>query len=171
MFLRSLASERARVKQAMEEQVADAGLVRLGEMAPSFRVVDVDGNEFSLDQMRGKVVLVNFFATWCGQCITELPHVEEIWKANSHSDEFTALVIGREETNETAIAFRKEQRFSFRVAADPDCSVYFRYAKKYIPRTYLISREGKVCFSSAGWSEADAAALKKELASQLHTAH
>lgn len=165
-FLWSLAHERQRTTQ---ERIDAVSLVKVGGVAPSFQITDVDGNEFSSDEVRGKVVLLNFFATWCGQCIQELPHVEEIWKANRHSDEFALLVIGREETTESVAAFRKQYGFSFPVAADPQCSAYFLFAKKYIPRTFLISRDGEVCFASAGFSENDVAALKEELAKQLRT--
>jgi peroxiredoxin len=173
MFLRSLARERQLATQerlmSMQESIDAVSLVKRGDIAPSFHLTDVDGREFSTDEVRGKVVLLNFFATWCGPCIKELPYVEEIWKTNRHSDKFSLLVIGREETNESVTAFRRQHGFSFPMAADPQCSAYLLYAKKYIPRTFLISGDGKICFASTGFSDADVAALKQELARQLRT--
>ncbi len=82
-------------------------------------MTDADGNEFSTAQANGKVVLINFFATWCGPCQMELPHVEAVWKEHRDNDRFALLVIGREETTDSVRTFREEQGFSFPIAPDP----------------------------------------------------
>jgi peroxiredoxin len=164
VFLPSLARGR---NQAAEQRLNTASLVKVGDPAPPFRLLDTDGNEFSLADNRGKVVLINFFATWCGPCLMELPHIETIWRAHGNSDKFSLLVIGREETSESVTAFRREHGYSFPIAADPKAAAYLQYAEKFIPRTFLIGPDGRVCFSSTGFSEEELTALKRELDKQL----
>ncbi len=80
---------------------------------PQFSLTTADGIEFSLPD-RGNVILINFFATWCGPCQIELPHVEQIWTKNKNNSRFRLLVIGREETMEAVRDFRSKNGFSFR---------------------------------------------------------
>jgi len=150
-----------------QERIDAVSFVNIGDMAPSFTITDISGAEFVLDDLRGKVALVNFFATWCGPCLLELPHIQELWDDNRDNDDFVLIVIGREETNESVTAFRSNNSYTFPVASDPSGSVYSLYAKELIPRTYLVTRDGRICFASTGFYEKDMARLQKELAKQL----
>ena len=151
------------------DRVDAVSFVHVGDSAPSFMLSDTNGAEFVLDDLRGKVILVNFFATWCGPCLQELPHVQKLWDDNRENGDFALIVIGREETNESVTAFQSKHGYSFPMASDPERSVYSLYAKELIPRTYLVSRDGKICFASAGFYEEDMARLQKELAKQLRS--
>jgi len=155
-------------RQAQEQRLAGASLVDRGEQLPIFRIQDIDGNDFSTEQLHGKVVLLNFFATWCGPCITELPHLQEIWDSERHRNDFAMLVIGREETETAVREFKSSHNLSFPMAADADCQVYLQFAKKFIPRTYLIGKDGTICFASIGFSEKDFVDLKSAVRSQLN---
>jgi peroxiredoxin len=165
VFLPSLGREAERAKQ---ERIGAASFLKVGEVAPTFHIRDVDGTEFSIDDLRGKVVLLNFFATWCGACDLELPHLQKLWDKNRDTSDFSMLVVGREETNASVAAFKTEHGYSFPIAADPERSAYSLYAKDLIPRTYLIARDGTICFATTGFYESDFERLKKELANQLH---
>ena len=147
-----------------------SSLVQVGDMAPDFLATDTTGTEFSLHGNRGKIVLVNFFATWCGPCVLELPHLQKVWEAHRSDEKFKLIVIGREETNETVAAFRSEHGYTFPVAADPERAVYSLFAKEIIPRTYLIGPDGKVCIVTTGFDEDELADLKAEIADQLQLA-
>ncbi len=164
IFMPSLGRE---LKRQMTERHAAASLVHVGDRAPSFTLTDADGREFVLDDHRGKVVLLNFFATWCGPCLEELPHLQKLWEDNRDNGDFSLLVIGREETSESVATFRSKQGYTFPMASDPEATVYSRYAKILIPRTYLVSPNGKICFACAGLSEEDLTDLKRELTKQL----
>jgi len=163
LFLPSLGGQAERQRQ---DRADAASLVHVGNPAPSFTLTDTDGAEFVLDTLRGKVVLVNFFATWCGPCLQELPHVQKVWDENRNQGDFALIVIGREETDESVAEFRSRHGYTFPMASDPQRSVYSLYAEELIPRTYLVSPDGKICFASTGFREQDLAGLERELAQQ-----
>jgi peroxiredoxin len=152
---------------AIDAKREASSLVKRGDPAPAFSVKTLDGGEFALDQLRGKTVLVVFFATWCGPCIQELPHVEEIWKANKNRRDFALVVIGREETDEKLAAFKKEHGFTLPIAGDPQRQVYSRYAGEFIPRSYLIGPDGTIRFTTTGYDEELFAELREQLANEL----
>src|SRR5262245_10544520 len=164
VFLPELGRQQRQENQARH---AESSLVDVGDPAPEFTVETIDGQPFSLEQARGKVVLINFFATWCGPCLKELPHVERLWKAYQDKPGFHLLVIGREETVDTIKSFRDEHGFTFPLAADPDRAIYSQFAKESIPRTLLISRDGAITMSLVGFHEDDFNALKAALDQEL----
>lgn len=157
VFLPSLGREQmAEVNAARQERLVETSLVRVGDPAPQFSLRDSD-----------KVTLINFFATWCGPCQVELPHIERIWTANKKDEHFCLMVIGREETTESVREYRDKNDFTFPIAADPDRAVYSLFAKESIPRTLVVSPGGRVVYSKAGFYEDDLDELEAVLREQL----
>jgi len=142
-------------------------LTRLGQAAPDFSLKTLEGKPFRLGEQRGHVVLLNFFATWCGPCQQELPRLQEIWNEFGRHDAFRMLAVGREETVEKVAAFGVKQGFTFPMAADPDRSAYGRYASERIPRSYLISSEGTILYQCTGYYEAEVEKLKRLIRAEL----
>jgi peroxiredoxin len=125
----------------------------VGDLAPDISVVMLDGSKKRLADFRGKVVLLNFFATWCGPCNLELPHLQELWNTLKASDRFTMLVVSRDETKDTVAAYVSQHGFTFPVALDPAAAAFTEFAKAGIPRTYLIGPDGTILFQSLGFGE------------------
>ncbi len=126
-------------------------LVAVGDPAPHFELTTLDGSTFDLEAHRGRVVLVNFFATWCPPCREELPHLErEVWQRFS-DERFALIAVGREEGDNVLAPFMEQHGYTFPVAGDPDRSVYSRYASRYIPRNVVIGPEGTVLFQTQGF--------------------
>lgn len=137
-------------------------MTHIGGTAPNIEIKMLDGPVVQLSELHGKIVLLNFFATWCVPCRNELPHVQQLWKEFGANDSFRLVVIGREETKEPVAIFKEQHRFSFPMAIDPDATAFHKFAKDGIPRTYLISRDGTILFQSIGFGE-DNDVYKEEL--------
>jgi peroxiredoxin len=130
-------------------------LVDVGDTAPGFELVTLGGEVFNLEAQRGKVVLVNFFATWCPPCREELPHLEkEIWK-RFDPERFSLIVVGREENDDVIAPFVEKNGYTLPFAGDPDKTAYDKYASRFIPRNFVIGPDGTVLFQSQGFERAD----------------
>lgn len=153
VFLPALGREmREQARERREQGVARSTLTKVGDSAPEFSVVADDGSSVESSSLRGKVVVLNFFATWCGPCIQELPHLDKLWNEFRKNEEFSMIVIGREETPQAVAEFKSKRGLTLPMAADPDRGVFNRYATERIPRTYVISRDGKIIYQTTGFS-------------------
>ena len=114
-------------------------------------------------------MLVNFFATWCGSCLQELPHFKNSGTNMAMTPSLALVVIGREETNQSVSEFRSTHRYTFPIAADPQRSVYSLFAEELIPRTYLVSADGKIYFASTASSDPNMEKLKQELSKLIRS--
>ena len=113
-------------------------------LAPDFTVYDLEGNAHSLSDFRGKPVIVNFWASWCGPCKREMPDFEE--KFREYGEEIQFLMVnladGSRETVESARDFIDGQGYTFPVYFDTDLSGAVAYAVSSVPSTYFIDENG-----------------------------
>ena len=149
---------------------AESTLVKVGDAAPAFELTALDGRTITAQSMRGKVVLVNFFATWCGPCVVEMPHLEELWRKLRTDERFVMVAIGREHKPEELATFVQKQKLSLPIAADPQRQVYSKFARQYIPRNVVIGPDGKVIFHSIGFNEYEFARMRQMIESALAAA-
>jgi len=142
-------------QNAMEE----ASIIKKGDIAPDFTFEMLDGRNITLSELKGKIVLINFWATWCGPCMKEFQEIPDKLVARfKDREDFVFLPISREEKRETVekkVEELKQKGIDFPVGLDPERSVYNLYAKSYIPRNYLIDREGNVVYTSIGFNPAE----------------
>lgn len=143
-------------------------LTTVGQPAPPFTIATLDGAPFSLAAHKGKVVLVNWFATWCGPCKAEVPHLKDrVWAAFGSNPDFVMISVSREEDAAKVAPFVAERALPWLIGLDTDRSAYARYAEAYIPRNHLIGRDGSIVFQSEGFEEPEFAAMVTAIADAL----
>ena len=146
----------------------EATLTEVGQVAPPIELTTLAGDTFDLATLRGRVVLVNFWTTWCPPCREEMPHLrDEIWARFGARDDFAMVSIARQETAEKIAPFVAEYGYSWPFAPDVDRAVFARYADAYIPRNYVIGRDGAIAYQGQGYEEKDFAAMVELIAAQL----
>lgn len=149
----------SRTQRQAEDDVEATTLVGEGDEAPDFTVEMIDGSRVTLSALRGKVVLVNFWATWCPPCREELTHVQAELIDRFAGRDFVFLPISRGEERDAVEAFRKQTGHTFPMALDPERDAYDRYASNYIPRNFLVGPDGKVIAVTVGFDEEEFAGL------------
>jgi peroxiredoxin len=136
--------------------------------APDFTLRSAAGGNLRLAELRGRVVLVNFWATWCGPCKIEMPHLNRIYEKYASAG-FVLLGVNIDEDPKQALALATRMGLKFPVLFDTDKAVSRRYALDSMPGTVLIDRDGKVRHVHKGYRdgveatyEAQVRALVKE---------
>jgi thiol-disulfide isomerase/thioredoxin len=143
-------------------------LVKISDQVPTFEFETSPGKSLNISSYKGKLVLITFFATWCGPCRQELPHIQsDIYNKYKNDPNFVLLIFGREHSWEEVNKFKADNKFSMPSFPDPGRKIYSKFATQFIPRNFLISPDGKVLFNSIGFEEKDFKSLKDMIASQL----
>ena len=139
--------------------LAQRGVVKPGEQAPNFQLRDMEGRIVSLSELRGKVVLVNFWATWCGPCRVEMPAMERLYRTYDRKD-FEILAVS---TDAQGVAvtrpFQQENRLTFPILHDADFRVGLSYGARTLPMTFMVDRQGIVrqhIFGARDWEAPEA---------------
>ena len=128
-------------------------IVKVGQQIPSFDILLENGQTISSTSLNGKVVLINFFATWCAPCLAELPILEEkVWKKYKSNPNFRLLVIGRDQSEPIIQTFKAKHNFDLPMYPDKSKIIYSLFATQYIPRNYIIDKTGKVIYSSISYT-------------------
>lgn len=142
--------------------------LKMGDSLPKFELTStVYGNIDSAD-LKGKVVLVNLFATWCGPCQKELADVQStLWPKYKDNKDFVMLVVGREHTDEQLQKYNERKKFTFPLYPDPKREVFSLFAEKSIPRAYLFDKNGKLIYSSIGYTAEEFSKLMETIEKAL----
>lgn len=121
--------------------------VKEGDIAPDFEMSLPNGKTVKLSSLRGKVVMLQFTASWCGVCRKEMPHIEkEIWQKHKNNPQFALYGIDREEDAKTVIDFGKKTKVTYPIGLDLNADIFGLYAEKDagITRNIIIDQDGKI---------------------------
>jgi len=144
----------------------ERGVVQVGDEAPNFTLRDLTGNVVSLSQLRGKVVLLNFWATWCGPCRVEMPAMEQLYRTLPRR-EFEILAVSTDPQGAAVTRpFQREMGFTFPILHDSEYRVGLTYGARSIPITFMVDRRGIVrqkIFGARDWDSLEARDLIHEL--------
>ncbi len=126
-----------------------AYLVKVGDQAPDFSMQLTNGKTVKLSGLKGKVVMLQFTASWCSVCRKEMPFIEkDIWLRHKTNPNFSLMAIDRDEPRETVLKFAKAIPISYPIGLDPHADIFAKYAVREagITRNVIIDKTGKIVF-------------------------
>lgn len=149
-------------------QTDTTSLTRIGDKAPVFACKTTDGKIIDISRLQGKIIMINFFATWCGPCNLELPVLQKnIWNKYKDNQDFALIIIGREHNEKEVRDFVTNKKFTMPFAPDPDRGIFKLYATQNIPRNIIIGKDGRIIYQSTGYSEEEFKKLEEFLAIKM----
>ncbi len=129
-------------KQAEAEEEGAETESLVGTDAVSFLLADLNGKQFNMDKLRGKIVVIDFWASWCGPCRETMPHVEKLHK--EFKDRGVVVLGMNDEEVADARRFVQKHGYTFPTLIDAESSVSKQYGIQAIPQTFVIDRDGKI---------------------------
>ncbi|MED1598213.1 MULTISPECIES: peroxiredoxin family protein [Bacillus] len=138
--------EPVKSEAAMKEIIAKNG-IEVGKIAPDFELSKLDGTKVKLSDFKGKKVILNFWATWCGPCQQEMPDMEAFYKKNKDDVEILAVnytVSERANGEEKVKKFAEEKGLTFPILLDKDINVTTMYKVITIPTSYFVDTKGVI---------------------------
>lgn len=165
--------EIAKEEEPLQLLYASVGVQRINPPfeAEDFILEDLRGSMVSLKDFQGKVIFLNFWASWCGPCRIEMPAMELLWQI-FQDDDFVILAVDVREKRDEVSSFIENNRYTFPVLLDSWGRVANIYSVRYYPTTFLIDREGKVVGKAVGareWASKDSFDLIKYLLDKKET--
>lgn len=139
-------------------------IVKVGDTAPDFSMKLTNGKTVKLSDFRGKIVMLQFTASWCGVCRKEMPFIErDIWQKHISNPNFALLAIDRDEPLETVIKFAETTGITYPIGLDPNADIFALYAdrKAGITRNVIIDKKGKIIMLTRLFNEEEFAEMVK----------
>ncbi|MCP4551052.1 MAG: TlpA family protein disulfide reductase [Bacteroidetes bacterium] len=121
-------------------------IVKNGDIAPQFTMTLDDGRKVSMEDLKGKIVMLQFTASWCVVCRKEMPFIEEdIWQVYKDKD-FVLIGVDRDEPLETVLKFKEKMKITYPLALDPNADIFglFALKKSGVTRNVIIDRDGRI---------------------------
>jgi peroxiredoxin len=141
--------------------------VAAGKMAPDFKLKNLEGEIISLSSLRGKVVFLNVWATWCGPCREEMPSIQALYDEFGKNPDFVVLAVSEDSNGRGPVdSYVRGNALRFNVLLDPENLVGDAYDVSGIPETFIIDRTGRIVAHHVGpydWSKPEMRDALREL--------
>ena len=137
-----------------------------GGLTPALRLQDLDGKPHALEDYRGKVVLVNFWATWCEPCREEMPSIERL-RASMAGRPFAVLAVNLAEPESRVRGFLNQVPLAFPVLLDQDRAAAKAWKVRFLPATFIVGPDGRVRYSYFGEFDWSRDSVRKTIAALL----
>ena len=137
--------------------------------APGFLLTDPSGKTYTLSELKGSVVFVNFWATWCPPCVEEMPSIQNLYNGFKDNKEFRMVTILYKDDYQKAMAFMKQNNYTLPVLIDSDGKSAKAYGVTGVPETYIVDKNGVLrekVIGPADWNSTQADSLISNLLKQ-----
>lgn len=137
-------------------------LVKVGDQAPDFEMKLPNGTNIHLADLKGKIVMLQFTASWCSVCRKEMPHIEsDIWQKHKNDANFVLFGVDRDEPADKVLEFAKQTGVSYPIGLDPNADIFAKYAIREagITRNVIIDRNGKIVMLTRLYDEKEFAEM------------
>jgi peroxiredoxin len=153
--------ESTAVKASLEDD--DRGyIVKVGDIAPDFTITTIAGKTLKLSDLRGKVVMLQFTASWCVVCRREMPFIErDIWQKHKGNANFALMGVDRDEPKDKVEPYVSQIGITYPMGLDPGADIFALFAdrKAGVTRNVIIDREGKIVMLTRLYNEAEFASM------------
>jgi cytochrome c biogenesis protein CcmG, thiol:disulfide interchange protein DsbE len=143
------------------------GPVAAGKLAADFKLPNLEGTVISLSSLRGKVILLNVWATWCAPCREEMPSIETLYEEFSKDRDFVVLAVSQDSAGRGAVdSYVRKNGYKFTILLDPQNQVGDAYEVSGIPETFIIDRTGRIVAHHVGpydWAQPEMRDALREL--------
>ena len=155
----------------VKEIPADYGyIVKIGQQIPDFQVTTTDGKIVRVADLKGKVVMLQFTASWCSVCRKEMPHIEaDIWKKYKNNPNFALYGIDLDESKDIVEKFAKQIPVTYPLALDPKGGIFYQFAEKGagVTRNVIVDETGKIVYMTRLYKEEEFQEMKKVISDLL----
>jgi peroxiredoxin len=134
---------------------------------PALRLLDLDGKEWDLATLRGKIVVLNFWAAWCGPCVEELPVFNELASGASARGKVVVLGVNYKESADAVGRFMQQHAFAYPVLRDKSGDAFKQWTSGVMPTTVVIDQEGRARWRQVGQLDPGAPALRRAIGDML----
>jgi peroxiredoxin len=152
---------------AVQQEESGIPPVATGDRAADFSLESLNGRKVSLSNLRGKVVFLNIWATWCPPCREEMPSMETLYDEFKNNKDFVMLAVSQDTESAGKVAtFVRKNGYHFTILLDPDNKVGEAYDVSGVPETFIIDRKGRIVAHHMGafdWSRPDVKEALQEL--------
>jgi peroxiredoxin len=152
------ASAFAQLTEIPEKEIpADYGyIVELGQQLPNISMQLTDGTTITTESLKGKVVMLQFTASWCSVCRKEMPHIEsKIWQKHKENKDFVLIGVDMDEPLDKVKAFKETMKVTYPLALDPGAEIFYTFAAKNagVTRNVIVDKTGKIVYMTRLFKE------------------